>query len=78
MFCNQCEKNKFGNGYCLETRRYRICLECYIDTTGEQPLAPKPEKLLSRNSSSDILRYQIVSSQSVEIKLKHLRQKYEI
>jgi hypothetical protein len=78
MFCNQCEKNKLGNGYCLETKPYRICLECYIGIAGEQPLAPIPERFLSRNSSSDIFRYQIISSQSIEIKLKYLRQNYEI
>jgi hypothetical protein len=78
MFCNQCNKNKSGNGYCLETRPFRICLECYTAITGEQPSAPKPERVLSRNSSPDILRYQIVSSKSVEIKLKYLRQNYEI
>ncbi len=78
MFCNECEKNKSGNGYCLETRPYRICLECYLAITGEQPLSPKPDRFLSRNSSPDILRYQIVSSKSVEIKLKYLRQNYEI
>lgn len=78
MFCNQCNRHKLDNGYCLETKPYRICLECYISVTGEQPLAAKPERVLSRNSSLNRLHFQVVSSQSIETKLKYLLQNYEI
>jgi C4-type Zn-finger protein len=78
MFCNQCNKNKFGNGYCLETKPYRICSDCYAETTGEQPSAVNPERYLKRVTSSDKLHFQIITSKSIEIKLKNLRQNYEI
>ncbi len=31
MFCDECEKPKPENGYRLENKPYRICLECYIE-----------------------------------------------